>query len=1401
MTYNQNKYFNFAAYASSLALMLSLALPLSAKAAPLDLATIPLANSNTVPIKSNLLFIFDDSGSMDNTYMPDDSSNPDVRVARNAAYNTIYYNPANTYLPPANFTAAGIDTATYPSQTGAATANGASAAAKPNWIAVERDAYGVLSTSNDNLTNDANYFTVIPGEYCTKGDLKVCNAQAAPSAAYPIPAPVRWCNGNANALAATPAANICQGFYTAGTFDDLRIPSQVLSTITFSTNGSRTITKITVGGQQIMSAATVSTGGNNNASQTAARINACTAGITGQCQVAGYSATASNNVITISAPAVIAIPATPVVTASNTTNAPTVTAFAKNVNPLETGTNNAPGQTVYVSIQNTPAITPVVSPVTTFAYPGSAAKAPTRSDCSGTRCTYVEEMTNYANWYTYYRTRAQMMKTATSLAFKDIGDDFKIGYMTTSGASNRARNFATFTTANKALWYSRLFSTVSDTFTPLRGALSTAGRIYATRENLNGVFTDPIEYECQQNFALLTTDGAWNANIETPRTATAPANVPAVYGPFNLAGGNVDNLDAAPASFGIREGTAVSNTLADVARYYRVTDLRTTALGNCTGALGSGVCETPSASASPINVDQNMVTFTLGLGVDGTLSYVPNYESVPGDYLDIKINKTKTWPDPFNSGSARTDDLWHAAVNGGGTYFSAKTPADVVSQLREALASIKVKVGTGAAAAASSLSPVNGDNFSYVASYVAGNWVGNLERRTIDPDNGKTSLSATHSVEDILPTDSCAAPSAVVLNDSGSYDCVTTGVTDPGDCAVALDGTDCKIPVTVTKTGTLKLKVSAFSSIARNIKMNVGGVLQDFAYTNLTATQKLNFDTPWLTANLTQWPTLTAGQIANATGANLVGYLRGETGFDQRSTTFDNRVFRKRQATLGDLIHSTPTYYSGPELDYTDPGYQAYKAATAQVNRANTVFVGANDGMLHAFNADTLEELWAYVPTMVIPNMWKLADSNYSAKHAYYVDGDIVVTDVCTANCGTATATWKTILVAGLGGGGRGYFALDVTNPSVPLLLWEFNPASTNGENVGYSYGNPIVTKRNIDDKWVVLFTSGHNNIPDNSAFYSLTTTSFKPNNPAIYTTGNGGGYLYVLDAVTGNRLNAIPTLNSSSVNVGNATTPSGLGRISAITDDTEINNVTTYVYGGDLLGNLWRFNIDTNQALNFAQLRAGATAQPITTAPEIASVNNKDVIYVGTGKYLEVADLTNTNIQTMYAIEDDNATATLVNPRATLVKQTIVADPTDTDSRLSGSANSATPFQGNRGWYVDFPDARERLNIDPTVELGTLLAPTTVPEESACQPAGFGWFNYLDYATGVAVVNPASNSVSTRLTAPSAGFNVFSIKGKPVISNSGVNNPNPDVIDGVPFNASGIGFQKRRSIWREIIE
>lgn len=1339
-------------------------IPAVSKADPLDLATIPLANSPTISIQPNLLFIMDDSGSMAWDYMPDWADSGTDSLFRNASYNTVAYNPEIRYLPPAYFTASGLNVTTYPSQTGMTTATGASSASKPNWRQVKNNPY--RSTSTSNIETTSAYYHIVPGEYCTRRDLKVCVAQSAPSATHPYPAPVRWCNSSTNANAATPAVNSCQASRLTG-FTNLRAPTQRTAVIRIdNSNSCSTVTGLVVNGKQIMNAAISC---NNTESTTASRIadaiNACTYSVSGNCTIAGYSATTGSggnaNRITITGPTAFSgNPNTPTTSGGGMTTS-IINGFTK---------NNVPGERLFV---------PITPGIDSYPLAGGVFKASGRTDCVASTCTYVEEMTNYANWWAYYRTREQTMKTAASLAFKDVGEDFRVGFMTTSTRSDYMLNFNTFNTPHKAAWYAALFNSPADRNTPLRGALSKAGRIYANETTAKrGVFSDPIEYECQQNFTLLTTDGFWNTGDETSTYAG---------GPLGLDGSNVGNQDSAAAGVPppLREGSpARADTLADVAKYYFDNDLRTTGLGNCSGALGSSVCQSPAPSTA--NRKQNMVTMTLGMGVDGTLSYTADYKTATtGDFFDIR-NGTKSWPDPINNTTAeRIDDLWHAAVNGGGTYFSAQNPTDLINQLRDALASIEVKLGAGAAAATSTVNPIEGESgYAYVATYTTGYWTGNLEKRLISPSTGEISLTADACVEDVLPTASCSAPSFIEAEGTG-YSCVTPDITEEEACAGGTwdaENSRCKVAVAASCNGSFKQNnlVSEFSD-ARTIYMKVGGALAPFSYGNLTAAQRTTFETTFLSANLTQWPnlleTLTSEQVAAASGANLVNYLRGQTGYEETSTDPIKRVFRKRQATLGDGVNSKPIFVGGPAFSYVDSGYEAFKNGPAK-NRTKMVYLGANDGMLHAFNAVTLKEEWAYVPSMVIPNMWKLADTAYAGKHSFYVDGSPVVADMWDGS------SWRTILVAGLNGGGRGYYALDITNPTSPSLLWEFD--ANDEPNLGYTFGEPIVTKK-PNGTWVVLVTSGYNNIPDNDSFYALGTTKFKPNNPALFNTGDGKGRLFVLNAVTGEKISEINT------DVGSISTPSGLGKIRAFQEDARRNNTSHYVYGGDLLGNLWRFDLVANSKLNLAQLSGANGAQPITTRPELAKINNKRVLFVGTGKYLEIADLTNTDQQTLYAIKDDNVETSLGNPRSNLVQQTIVADGSDT--RRSGT-NNGVDWTSGLGWYIDLPDSGERQNVASQLVLGTLLVPTTVPTASACQPAGYGWFNILDYKTGLAVKN--ETIVSRMSSSPIVGMNVFSAGGKLTGGYIGAGGeiPPPKVL---PVSEQS-GFTARRAIWRELI-
>jgi type IV pilus assembly protein PilY1 len=1018
-------------------------------------------------------------------------------------------------------------------------------------------------------------------------------------------------------------------------------------------------------------------------------------------------------------------------------------------------------------------------------------KAGSRTDCgdgTSTTCTYDEEMTNFANWYTYYRTRMQMMKTSTSRAFKLIDQRYRVGFITinnptSNNASGRYLPIADFSGAQKTNWYAALASISPGNGTPLRTALSTTGQIFAGKKPIGN--SDPVQYSCQQNFSLLTTDGYWNGGGGTQVDGTT----------------GIGNLDGAGTGRPQFEGpVATTNTLADVSKYYYDTDLRSTALGNCTGALGTNVCEN-NVFVSPTdnNIKQHMTTFTLGLGVDGQLGYTPDYKTAAtGDYYDIKQG-TRNWPAPLPDRQTAVDDLWHAAVNGEGSYFSARDPSSLNRSLNDALQTIGSKIGAGAAAASSTLNPVEGDNSAYVASYATVKWSGNLEARSINTSTGEVSKTAIWCVENVL-SGVCTLPSSVVSEDvfgSTQAFCVTPGsnTTTCDGLGGSLSGTNCKVQIPLSCTGAMVDNVGAAVS-NRKILMKNGNsatpALVDFTYANLTAAQKVYFEKPFLSTNLSHWSALSAAQQNIAYGENLVNYLRGESGYEDRasnsppSIVADNRVFRFREATLGDALESTPLFSSKPRNGYSDANYGpvsnpiSYKAV--QANRPGTVYMGTNDGMLHAFDAANGEERWAYIPSMVIPNLYKLADRTYSTHHQNYINGDARAVDVCVANCsvaGSGGAQWKTLLIGGLNGGGSGYYALDITDPVNPKLLWEFT--QDNDGDLGISYGRPLVTKK-ADGTWVVLITSGYNN-----------TLGANP----------GKGFLYVLNPITGVVISKLGT------GAGDATTPSGLAKISGYANLPATDNTATYIYGGDLLGNVWRFDINLLSAIGSnpfkltTLLGSNGNAQPITVAPEMAEVEGKRFILIGTGKYLEIPDLTDTQPQTLYGFTDDDLNVTLVDPRNStkLVKQEL--EVAGGSRKIKQPANTVDYVNG-RGWYIDLPDSGERQNVAGQLVAGTYIVPSIVPSSTVCSPGGYGWLNYLDYRTGAAVqtatVTPTSaNLASTKFNAPIVGVNVFKIGDKFKVNTTIATSPDPELTE-VPFGSPG-GTKPHRVIWRELID
>jgi type IV pilus assembly protein PilY1 len=947
---------------------------------------------------------------------------------------------------------------------------------------------------------------------------------------------------------------------------------------------------------------------------------------------------------------------------------------------------------------------------------------PNRSDCVGAPvCTYAEEMTNFANWYAYYRTRMQMMKTATGHAFIDLDDRYRIGFITirpgnsvnsSAGAGNpvsptRYQPVATFDNAQKLVFFQKLYAATSGSFTPLREALARVGRYYAkksdgintgmnTGSTIGGVADkDPVEYSCQQNFALLTTDGYWNT--EEGRNLSGNS----------MSSTNVDNTNAgyAQRSDGAYDGGIASSTgtLADVSLYYYQTDLRTSALGNCTsGATGADVCgNNVPTSTSDSNSTQHMVTFTLGL-VDGLMRYQSDYDTATtSDFTKIKSASTGcpwsgsgptgtcNWPVPQQNLQSALDDLWHAAVNGRGRYYNARDPETLSFGLKNALSNVVSQVAAAAAAATSTPNINQFDNFVFSSTYRTVTWDGEVIARHIDPATGN-----------VLPTIVWSAQS----------------------------------------------QLDAVPPAGRKIYVRNGASFANFDFTSLPGGVQGFFSNRC--SLLSQCTDLNAAQQTTVNdGTTLVNYLRGDK-------TNEPDLFRPRDHVLGDTVNAVPVYVSKPNFQFGDavtPTYNAFKAA--QASRPAALYVGANDGMLHAFSGATGAELWAYVPTMVMANMHLLADKNYSIKHKYFVDGTATVMDAYFSGA------WHTVLVAGLNGGGTGYYALDVTDPANPLPLWEFCTDATlctsADPNIGFTFGNPVITKR-PDGTWVALLTSGYNN-------------------------ADGQGWLYVLDLQTGVVLDKVSTL------AGTAGTPSGLAKITAIANNFAVDNTVLSVYAGDLLGNVWKFDMSASPPTvqRLALLTdPGGVAQPITTRPEVTRIKTDLVLYVATGKYLGPSDLVSTpQTQTVYAFKDTSTDLGALRTLGGMKTNIPVVNPDDSVSIPSGFAVN---WSVDLGWYVDLPRPGERVNIDPQLVQGTLLVVSNQPDTNACSTGGQSFFYQFDYANPTAVASSTNGTtLGTKIgSAVAVGLTVIKLPSGAVkaliptadtqIQSFGVNPNNP---------------------------
>lgn len=457
-------------------------------------------------------------------------------------------------------------------------------------------------------------------------------------------------------------------------------------------------------------------------------------------------------------------------------------------------------------------------------------------------------------------------------------------------------------------------------------------------------------------------------------------------------------------------------------------------------------------------------------------------------------------------------------------------------------------------------------------------------------------------------------------------------------------------------------------------------------------------------------------QAADGLGTKRIDYLRGEKAQEAATTNF----FRPRSSILGDIINSGPVYKKEADSQISDDGDYAAFVNTA-ANRTAAIYVGANDGMLHAFRATDGKELFAYIPSAVGSALNQLTDPKY--QHRPFVDG---VPQVGEAKVNNA---WRTVLVGGMGGGAQGVFALDVTDPNkfedgsagASKVMFEFT--DRDDAMMGNVLSQPklvkvkipaVVAGGSVTYKWFVAVASGYNNyLNDGAGRYT--------------TSGDQALFLLSLDKTPGAAWAEGSNYFKITVPASTSATANGLANPGLIQGDL---GQATVLYAGDLHGNIWKF--DLNAGLNAANIAAnlmvkttsgvkrplftamsdGTTRQPITVAPLITTARGRGVMLIfGTGKFMEQIDAISGGVQSIYGVWDSGGTASgdFGLDRSSLQRKTATENATtvtiSTETFVLGTATAE-----KRGWYLDLPNGKERIATEGGQGISTITFNSTIP-------------------------------------------------------------------------------------------
>jgi type IV pilus assembly protein PilY1 len=677
-----------------------------------------------------------------------------------------------------------------------------------------------------------------------------------------------------------------------------------------------------------------------------------------------------------------------------------------------------------------------------------------------------------------------------------------------------------------------------------------------------------------------------------------------------------------------------------------------------------------------------------------------------GGFLNTIDRTSDTFANPFwaadptnaQAPAIRTNSEWEDSPGSASpaNYILASNPQKLINGLRAAFAKINSQSGTLSGAALTSANLTFGSAGAFVATFDPARWSGSVLFDSLSVDSNGNLVVANIPTWDAgkALTTRCGTPAAVIP------DCQS------GNASV----NNRNIVTTVTSLGNRTAVPFVNTSL---------GVLLDANYILALNTNP-------------------ATGVVDTKGGARIDYLRGYRG-DEASGGLG---FRLRDSVMGDIVNSGPVFVGAPTTAIGDADYQAF--FTANAARTQAVYVGANDGMLHAFNSLNGAELFAYIPGYSFKDLADLTDPGY--QHEVFVDTVPKIQEVKVGS------TWKTVLVGANGNGVQGIFGLDVTNPSAfgpTKVLFEFSDADD--ADFGSVMSPPEIAK---------LWVSGSATAPVYRYFAVVTGYNKKrttvngrtDTNVSLDTNNQGVLFLIALD----HSLGSAWTLNTDYYKfmfpATNAAVPNGLGPVSLLPSKSG-DGTTAAMYFGDLQGNLWKFNTSTGSPSTwvpvlgtpsvpvpiFVAMDANNKLQPITARVELANGPfGGTFVSFGTGEFLGATDLTlPATAQSEYTLLDLNPSTAIL--RSQLVQRT--GTVSGTNVTITGSAFSYSGASSKKGWFLDFPSSvalGERSVTKPAIRTG-LLAFTTLTLSNDLCTSGNGFIYQVDLQTGLSFGNPAN--------------------------------------------------------------